>query len=682
MFKRQNIAVQLILLIMSSVTIIFALIFGYNYYVSRQLVLRNVQQEAQQLATSTLKQIESVFLSVQKVAQGMGQAVEQINCSQEELLRYLKAVVAHNPEVYGSVIAFQPYAYAPDLKYFCPYYCRQADEIRYVDLGTEAYNYPAWDWYRVPQTENHAVWSEPYFDEGGGNIAMSTYSLPFYKIEGATKRFQGVVTADLSLEWLKELFGSIRIGQTGYAFLITGKGTFIAHPDASLVMKETIYSIAKKRNDPALAEIGRRMISGQTGYMPMKCLITGKDCILYYAPQTVNGWSLGVLFPRAEFMGDINRLSRIMLWLSIVGLAMLLMVIVFIARSITRPLNLLTKAAESIAAGRLGEAGQMTGAMSDQHLHGSTLNQISRGIHNEVQRLFQAIVTMIRSLEAVVSQMRKSGIQVTASSAQINSSARRLESSVAKQIASMDEVNAVSKGVTATTLQLARTMELVTKGATKAAVLASGGITSLADMKTAMQHQMDTTAHIIAKLELISQKTATINQVVTTITKVANQTNLLSLNATIEADKAGKHGLGFGVVAREIRRLADQTAVAALDIEAMVAEMKTAVSEGVSAVDVYARQVQAGSMKTIQLSADLGLIIDQTQQLSTQFKEVNAGMQTQSRGARQIYEAMEQLSRTASMARDSLAEFKQVTERMADAVRGLQSEVARFSVRA
>ena len=113
-------------------------------------------------------------------------------------------------------------------------------------------------------------------------------------------------------------------------------------------------------------------------------------------------------------------------------------------------------------------------------------------------------------------------------------------------------------------------------------------------MATEMKQLVESTASVSAKLGMIREKADSINAVVTTITKVADQTNLLSINAAIEAEKAGEYGRGFLVVAREIRRLADQTAVATLDIETMVRQMQDAVSAGVMQMDKFADEVRSG----------------------------------------------------------------------------------------
>ena len=141
--------------------------------------------------------------------------------------------------------------------------------------------------------------------------------------------------------------------------------------------------------------------------------------------------------------------------------------------------------------------------------------------------------------------------------------------------------------------------------------------------------------------------------VVTTITKVADQTNLLSLNAAIEAEKAGDYGRGFGVVATEIRRLADQTAVATNDIEQMVKEMQSAVAAGVMGMDKFSEEVRQGVQVVQQVSEELSQIIQHVQALAPNFVIVSEGMQSQSLGALQISDALSQLTEVAKQTVES-----------------------------
>ena len=116
------------------------------------------------------------------------------------------------------------------------------------------------------------MWSEPYFDEGAGNIIMSTYSVPFYQILKGERKLLGIVTADISLAWLQKMVYSIKIAETGFAFLISKKGTLITHPRQDLVMNHTIFSLADKFNKPELHKLGKSMITGETNFISKKIL--------------------------------------------------------------------------------------------------------------------------------------------------------------------------------------------------------------------------------------------------------------------------------------------------------------------------------------------------------------------------------------------------------------------------
>jgi sigma-B regulation protein RsbU (phosphoserine phosphatase) len=171
------------------------------------------------------------------------------------------------------------------------------------------------------------MWSEPYFDEGAGNIIMSTYSVPFYQILKGERKLLGIVTADISLAWLQKIVSSIKIAETGFAFLILKKGNLITRPRQDLVMNHTIFSLADKFNKPELHKLGKSMITGETNFISKKHLFTGEDAWLFYAPLPSNGWSLGVTFPQKELLAGINKLEIELHIFAATGLALLLLAI-------------------------------------------------------------------------------------------------------------------------------------------------------------------------------------------------------------------------------------------------------------------------------------------------------------------------------------------------------------------
>jgi methyl-accepting chemotaxis protein WspA len=199
-------------------------------------------------------------------------------------------------------------------------------------------------------------------------------------------------------------------------------------------------------------------------------------------------------------------------------------------------------------------------------------------------------------------------------------------------------------------------------------------------MESTMQQLVDSTASISSKLAIIRDKADSINVVVTTITKVADQTNLLSINAAIEAEKAGEYGRGFLVVAREIRRLADQTAVATLDIENMVRHMQDAVSTGVMQMDKFSDEVRSGVSRVAEVNGQTGQIIEEVHGLTDRFHQVNEGMHNQAIGAEQINEAMSSMANNIRQTAVALEEFNRATAHLRGSVENLNQEIAQFKI--
>jgi len=297
-----------------------------------------------------------------------------------------------------------------------------------------------------------------------------------------------------------------------------------------------------------------------------------------------------------------------------------------------------------------------------------------------IGRLAAGVQEMIENINTLVAQVQRSGIQVTSSGTEIAATAKQQEVTVTKQAATTNEIVATATEISATSKELLSTMDEVSDLADSTASSAESGHAGLARMEETILQIVNASGVIASKLEVLNEKAANINTVITTITKVADQTNLLSLNAAIEAEKAGEYGLGFSVVATEIRRLADQTAIATWDIEQMVKEMQAAVTAGVMSVDKFSKDVQESAQEVTQVGAELNQIIDQVQSLTPRFETVHEGMQFQSQGADQIKQAIVHLSETARQTVDSLQKSNSAIDTLNEAATGLQTGVSRFKV--
>ena len=374
-----------------------------------------------------------------------------------------------------------------------------------------------------------------------------------------------------------------------------------------------------------------------------------------------------LLEQRTKKAEQIQNVANFIYWASLVCIIIVAIIVSFlIIVVLNRSLNLSLQSAfnftEKIAAGDL-------------------TNKLDVSSNDVIGKFMTALKNMSHSLNILIYKVQRSGIQVTSSSTQIAASGKQLEATITEQVAATNEVAAAAKEISATSTQLVKTMEEVAEMSQMTAKAATENQKDLLQMETTIQHLTEATNSIAARLGVISEKANNINNIVVTITKVADQTNLLSLNAAIEAEKAGEYGLGFAVVAREIRRLADQTAVATLDIEQMVKQMQSSVSTGVMEMDKFATEVGRSVEDVARISTQTTQIIEQVQQLTPRFEEVNQGMETQSQGAQQISEAMSQLSNTSMQTADSLRDINHAIAQLNQVSQGLSQEISRFKLK-
>jgi methyl-accepting chemotaxis protein WspA len=306
--------------------------------------------------------------------------------------------------------------------------------------------------------------------------------------------------------------------------------------------------------------------------------------------------------------------------------------------------------------------------------------RVASDSNDEVGQLAAGINALIAKIHTIVRSVRETSVQLLAGASEIAAGARQQEATVQALSTSTTEIAASVREISATAQELSGTMSEVGQRSSKAATLAGAGRTRLGEMEAAMQHLVEATASVSGKLGAIREKADNINLVVTTITKVADQTNLLSINAAIEAEKAGEYGRGFLVVAREIRRLADQTAVATLDIDNMVRHMQDAVSAGVMQMDKFSEEVRSGVARIADINGQIGQIIQEVDALSTRFQLVSEGVSNQSVGAQQINEAMAHVSEGSQQTRVSLEELNRAAGHLRSSVESLNQEIAQFKV--
>lgn len=355
----------------------------------------------------------------------------------------------------------------------------------------------------------------------------------------------------------------------------------------------------------------------------------------------------------------------------------------FFGKKISDPITGITEISQLISEGNLIVAqSKVADLKSLISTSGNTsrekLNKIFYNSSDETNRLLKSIGNMTEKLNSIISQLRTSSFLLSSTSAEITTTSKQQEATIAEFNATTSEVASATKEISATTNDLVNTMNEVSLKANETKDFADSGKQSIDEMSQTIQNLVGVTESVSQKLSLINKNADNISDIINTITKVADQTNLLSLNAAIEAEKAGKYGKGFSVVAKEIRRLADQTAVATLDIENMIKEMQGSVESGVEEMDKFFVEVRLSVSAIEVIKQQLEKIINNVHEISPRFIAVNDGMLNQAQGAEQITEAINQLSASAEETASAIKGFNKVAEELNNAVKNLEHEIEQF----
>lgn len=469
-------------------------------------------------------------------------------------------------------------------------------------------------------------------------------------------QFAGVAGVDRSLADIDQFLGRLRAYDSAQFLLVSRRGRIIA-----ATMDPTLRAM-RLEDTPyaAIIEPAYRQTSGDTFALATDPL-DGEATYFASARIPTGQWTLLMAVSRDEILAPVRRALAESIVLSGLGILLVLAILITLMRSIAQRIELAAEAASRVSDGDLTVRIASTGG-------------------DETGALLRAIDAMVKSLRALVGAVQHSSVRLVSSANELAVAARREDAQIQEFGTSSSEIAAAVKEISTTSRELVHTMEEVGQATAQTAELAGSGRAGLQEMEGAMRRLDEAAGSISERLAVIHERAAAIGSVTTTITTVADQTNLLSLNASIEAEKAGEYGRGFSVVAREIGRLADQTAVATLDIGRIVKEMQAAVASGVLEMERFAGEVRGGIAQTERIGVQFARILEQVDGLLPRFAEVHEGMRAQSTGAQQINDAVLQLAEAAQTSVDSVRELHETAGRLHDAVSTLKREMAHFRV--
>ncbi len=659
------------------VSVVIVLNYARNFSRMRETGERLLVDDTLMAATTIQEANDHAVWSAQRMAEAQ---MSGMFGDRESSLKFSRMVLESSPQLTGAYFGYEPNADGRDAESlgqldskaiddagrFIPYWFVSPDKDKgivlepLVNMDTSQYYKgvkDAFDRTKVPA----AMVTEPYVYQGK-MIVEQTYPII---IEG---QFKGVAGVDRALTDVERELRRLALELDVDAFLISSGGKFIAattDPEEGSAFGALMVLKTQSLLDSAYRGLFGELFDNQEDgkFVVDKDPVDGAN--YYYASATIprGQWLLILRRSEAAILAPIwSQLLRGII-IAVVGVLFMLVLLIVSAVRVGRRVHVAVEVADRVAHGDLTQALDTDGA------------------HDETGVLLRAIGTMTSNLNDLIGQVKRSSIQLNSTATQMAASSREQDASVSAFGSSAMQIAAAVKQISASSSELSHTMGDVNTVARGTADLATSGQESLQDMESTMKSLADATESIGEKLAVINDRATNISGVITTITKVADQTNLLSVNAAIEAEKAGEFGIGFLVVAREIRRLADQTALATTDIERMVQQMQAAVSSGVMEMDRFSDRVRRSVDTVSEISTQMEQIIERVWTNTEQFDRVLESVNSQGRGTEQISQAMTQLTEVAEQSVQTNREFARAAGELHEAIAGLQSSISTFTLK-
>lgn len=659
---------------------------GYSSYDS---IASLTEQSTNQTIKANALDIHERLSRMKLICENLTGKVETdcLTKSQEELAKEMIDGLKNEEMANGGGVWFEPFAHTPDAKYVCPFIFRENGTFKIsYDYVAESGDYLPTDWYKMGKAARHgeaAMTELPYYDPAA-KVMMVTYSSPLY----AQGKFVGNVTLDISLGAIAEMVSGITINGKGYAILTAPDGTYIAGVSQDKLNGETK---ATEDENPSFAEAMKQMISSQEGQTQFKDA-QGEEMIVYYQTVPDLNWHFGVVIPRSELYADANHLLMILAGIALLVLVLLLLMAYRTVSSFADRIGVDQKFAEDLAEGNYNRAEAVPLA------------------NDEIGRLGDAINRMFRQTKKILYAISDHSNSMNESSKSLEASAQKLTKGIDEIHSKMTDISDAMMNASSATEEVNASVEDVAAAVNLLSTEAANGLKQAEDVRVRAEKvekdsiEASRSAERLAKefsanLEASIDKAKTVEQIGTmaaAISGIAEQINLLSLNASIEAARAGESGRGFTVVAMEVGKLAKETADTVEEIQQNIRSVQEAfasLSDDAKAIlgflnDTVAPQYDEFVGVAEQYGADAEVFRSVSQKIAETSRNVNDTMEQVSKAMLQIANSAEEtaalsveISGSVSEVSDSIKDVDTISQQQSSIAENLQETVSHFKLK-
>jgi methyl-accepting chemotaxis protein len=548
---------------------------------------------------------------------------------------------------------------SPDFDYVL--FCGQ-DGTAYTDTGAQVQILDRSYFKAVMQDGKDIFVDDPVISKTTGKPIIH-----IARVAKAGGRVIGFFAGIVSLDTIQKLINDIKLGDSGYAWLLAGDGTVIAHQDTSLVMnKNFLTGLEKDHTD--ITDLAKKMTAGGTGTIWINGFHGGRECIVY-APVQGTAWSFAFAVSESQVYKTADKLVRNMVFTALVILAVLLVVsgeIIFFA---LKPLHIVENTISGIASGN-ADLTKRIDVKSDNEI-----GSVVKGFNLFAGKL-QSIITELKGSKNVLAEIGdnlNSGIHDTSAAiTQILSNIENVKGHITDQAAGVEETAGAVHEIASNIASLERMIETQAAGVTQASSAVEEMIGNINSVNVSVEKMAESFSvleknaadgsskqqDVNGRIEQIESESEMLQEANTVIASIASQTNLLAMNAAIEAAHAGEAGKGFSVVADEIRKLSETSTTQSKTIGEQLKKIKESINGVVSA--------SAAS------NAAFSSVTEEIRGIDELVRQIKNAMEEQKEGSRQITAALQAMNDSTSQVKTASSEMSAGNKAILEEVKNLQ----------